>query len=127
MHRSLVIVASVLLFGLAGCVSSTPQYPGARGTIALKDDFFEPDGHSAKVGDVVTWKNQGRNAHTVTVQNPDGPKGDYLFNRELIKPGESVSYAFPEPRTYDVFCIYHSQGAQGNFSGGMVMKATVTG
>lgn len=127
MQRSLLIVASILLLGLAGCVSSTPQYPGASGTVALKDDFFEPIGYAAKVGDPVLWKNQGRNTHTVTVQNPDGSKGDYLYNRELIKPGESVSYAFPEPGTYDVFCTYHSQGAQRDFSGGMVMKATVTG
>lgn len=117
--------ALLLVAVISGCVDSQPNQPGDQADVDMKDNVYDPTTFDAVAGKPVTWINVGKAAHTVTVQDPDGGNGDYLYNEELIEPGESAEYAFPSPGTYDVFCIYHSQGAQGDFDGGMVMKVVV--
>lgn len=118
-----ILAASTLL--LAGCASKNTTGAGGSKPITMKDDFFEPVTYDAASGELVKWKNVGKGTHTVTVQKPGGGKGEYLYNKELIGPAGTAEFTFPGPGTYDVFCIYHSQGAAGDFSGGMVMKVVV--
>jgi plastocyanin len=113
-----------LILLLAGCVGTNPP-PAPEGVLIL-DDVFDPIRFHAVSGETVTWTSQGRGTHTVTVQDPNGDPGEWLYNEELIPPGGTAAFAFPNPGTYDVFCIYHSQGAAGDFSGGMVMTVVVT-
>ena len=115
----------LLLLSLAGCTTPRGDGDSKPGVIQAKDDVFSPAQFAASVGKDVEWKNVGKNFHTVTVQTPGAAPRTYVFDEE-IQPGESVTFSFPEPGTYDLFCRYHSQGAAGDFSGGMVMKVTAT-
>lgn len=91
----------------------------------MKDNIYDPATYETRANVLVTWKNVGQATHTVTVREPDGASGDRLYDKELIGPGGTAQFAFPHSGTYYVFCSYHSQGAAGDFSGGMVMKVVV--
>lgn len=51
-----------------------------------------------KVGDVVVWTNIGEQTHTVTSK-------DLQFNSDYILPGQSISYRFKKPGTYEYYSI----------------------
>jgi plastocyanin len=59
---------------------------------------YSPRSVTIKVGDTVTWKNSGDEAHTVTSQ-------DQLFDSRLLDPGKSYSYTFEAPGVYRYFCV----------------------
>jgi plastocyanin len=59
---------------------------------------FEPAVLSVPAGSTVTWRNQGRQAHSVTSQ-------DQLFDSKLLDTGKSWSYTFTTPGTYRYFCV----------------------
>lgn len=50
------------------------------------------------VGDVVVWTNIGEQTHTVTSK-------DLIFNSDYILPGQSISYRFKKPGTYEYYSI----------------------
>lgn len=117
----LCLAALLPLVSLAGC-NSAPVDPSL---VKARDDFFEPATFALVAGATVTWKATERNAHTVTVQEPNAPPGTYLYDK-VLNPGDSTNFAFTTSGTYDVFCRYHSSGAHGDFASGMVMKVTVS-
>jgi plastocyanin len=59
---------------------------------------FSPAVVSVPAGSTVTWRNLGRQAHSVTSQ-------DQLFDSRLLDPGKTWSYTFTTPGTYRYFCV----------------------
>jgi alcohol dehydrogenase (cytochrome c) len=51
-------------------------------------------------GTTVTWTNQGPTAHTATSDNG-------VWDSGLLQKGQSFSYTFNTPGTYDYFCVPH--------------------
>ena len=79
---------------------------------------YNPADVTVPVGTTVTWINQDAVGHTVTEGVPNSPKpanlqvfdssGEALTGRvALIGPGQSWSYTFTTPGTYEYYCIVH--------------------
>ena len=61
---------------------------------------FGPDNISVPVGTSVTWTNQGDVQHTASSDSG-------LFDSGLLSNGDSFSYTFSSPGTYNYFCTPH--------------------
>lgn len=66
-------------------------------SVAVKDDFFEPEKTTIAVGDSVTWTWEGTNPHNVS---SDG------FNSKIQTEG-TYSFSFDEAGTIDYICTVH--------------------
>ncbi len=79
--------------------------------------WYDPPQINVIVGDIVTWYNDDREAHTVTsgqgsgrfgwMDNKDLGTPDGLFDSGRFLPGESWSYKFEESGTFTYFCVIH--------------------
>lgn len=76
------------------------------------DDFFRPKDITVTVGTLVNWVNIGQKKHTVT--------NDTLFDSDLLV-GQTFSYTFDKPGTYQYYCVVHSESP----TEGMVGTVTV--
>ena len=92
--------------GAAACSKST-----GTGTVtaAIKDFEFDPATVTAKVGDVITWTNNGPTGHTVTVDNQTG------CDTGTLTAGSTGSLTFTQAGSYPFHCSIHSS-----------MKGTIT-
>jgi plastocyanin len=90
----------------SGTESSSPKTVN----VAIKDYAYDPAQLTVNVGDTVVWTNEDSAPHTVTVS--DGPE---KFNSPNLNKGDSFSYTFTKPGTYNYYCAVHPD-----------MKAAVT-
>lgn len=74
--------------------------------VSIKDFSYEPEVITIKVGDSITWTNDG--AYPRSATSTDN------FDSGIIAPGESYTHAFTEAGTYEYFALSH-----------MAMKGTV--
>jgi plastocyanin len=83
-------------------------------TVRMEDNFFDPAQITVEPGTTVTWVQSGNNPHTTTSY-------DGLWDSGLLPggSGQTFSFTFEEPGTYDYFCIPHEDL-------GMVGTVTVT-
>lgn len=133
-RRSTVAAAGLLIVAMAACGSDKPaatatkapaaqpatapvatKTPAATGgkVSAMIVDFKHAD-ITAKVGDTITWTNNGSASHTVTAGMP-GSVGSVKSG--TISPGATFSHTVKKPGEFDYFCEFHSS---------MVAKVTVT-
>jgi plastocyanin len=83
---------------------------------------YEPSTLTVAVGEKVSWRNAGSEAHTVTAYDDGMPAGADFWATGgapsekaarddiaagLLKEGESFEMSFDEPGTYRYFCIPH--------------------
>jgi plastocyanin len=76
--------------------SSTPQ----MWKVAIEDFYFEPADAAIQPGDTIMWVNEGNTPHTVT-------SDDGQFDSEVLNPGESFMFTFPEAGTFSYHCEIH--------------------
>lgn len=79
-----------------------PQTPPTSGgtQITIQNLTYQPATLQVRVGTTVTWTNQDNVAHSVTFRN--GMKDSGLFSQ-----GQSFSYTFNTPGTYQYYCTIH--------------------
>jgi plastocyanin len=84
-------------------------------TVRMEDNFFDPANITVEPGTTVTWVQSGNNPHTTTSY-------DGLWDSGMLPggSGQTFSFTFDEPGTYDYFCIPHENL-------GMVGTVTVSG
>ena len=84
-------------------------------TVRMEDNFFDPANITVEPGTTVTWVQSGNNPHTTTSY-------DGLWDSGLLPggSGQTFSFTFDEPGTFDYFCIPHE-------SLGMIGSVTVSG
>jgi len=114
------VLALALLAGCGGSDSGDSDAPSAKAgdtkvqsgdvAVEIKGFDFDPADLTVKAGSKVTWTNEDSATHTVT--SKEGPAE---FDSKSKKKGDSFSFTFEEPGTYEYICNIHSQ-----------MKATVT-
>lgn len=73
-------------------------------TAQIDDFFFDPTILKVSVGTTVTWTNEGAAVHTVTSAE-DSPNGG--LDSGNLRGGETYSFTFEEPGTYNYFCVPH--------------------
>lgn len=83
---------------------------GDKVTVMVIDTAFEPSPLTVKTGTEVTWKQIGDQPHSVT--SVDGtfdssPKCRPLESERCDFEGDTYSFTFDEPGTYDYYCRIH--------------------
>jgi plastocyanin len=79
--------------------------PAATAQVAMKDISFQPKQITVAVGTTVVWTNEDPTSHTVTSGTRGNPSG--LFDSGDVAPGQTFSFTFNEPGTYDYYCKIH--------------------
>ncbi len=75
--------------------------PASSGTqITIQNFAYQPATLQVRVGTTLTWTNQDNVVHSVTFKN--GMKDSGLLSR-----GQSFSYTFNTPGTYQYYCTVH--------------------
>lgn len=102
---------------------------GADVQVKAKDLYFTPSLRTITVGDTVTWRNDGEQAHTVT-SFADAPSqfgqqftdvcddGNPLTDEQCIEPGATFSVTFTTAGIYDYRCRPHGNEEAKPTSGG---------
>jgi len=90
--------------------------------VAIEDFYFEPADAAIQPGDTIMWVNEGNTPHTVT-------SDDGQFDSEVLNPGESFMFTFPEAGTFSYHCEIHPSmtgsvtvGAAAGGGGGTPME-----
>ena len=68
--------------------------------VSIEDFYFEPADVAIQPRDTVMWVNEGNTPHTVT-------SDDGQFDSEVLNPGESFMFTFPESGTFSYHCEIH--------------------
>ncbi len=83
------------------------QSPAQQGTpvtgithLAIQNFAYQPANIQVRVGTTVTWTNQNNVPHSVTFKNG-------LKDSGLLSQGQSFSYTFNTPGTYQYYCTVH--------------------
>ena len=83
------------------------QSPGQQGTpvtgvtdLTIQNLAYRPANIQVRVGTTVTWTNQDNVPHSVTFKNGMKDSG-------LLSQGQSFSYTFNTPGTYQYYCTVH--------------------
>lgn len=78
--------------------SASPQ--GEDAAVGITDFAFDPSRIEVQSGTKVTWSNGDPAPHTVTSLSEE-------FDSDMLDEGESFSFTFEEPGTYDYRCNVH--------------------
>jgi nitrite reductase (NO-forming) len=98
--------------------NSSPSAASNATTVFIVNFAYSPADITVPVGTTVTWINQDSAGHSVTEGDPNSPKpanlrvfdssGQVVTGKvSLMGPGESWSYTFTTPGTYEYYCIVH--------------------
>ncbi|MFO7918742.1 MAG: plastocyanin/azurin family copper-binding protein [Anaerolineae bacterium] len=82
-----------------------PPAEGEDVEVVMRNTAFEPEEITVAPGTTVTWTNEDSFAHTVTAGTRGDPTG--MFDED-VSGGDTFSFTFEEPGTYDYFCRPHS-------------------
>ena len=113
-----VVALGALLVAFA---ADTSPVRAATHTIEMRDNSFTPRELTVAVGDTVTWTNAGQAIHDA-VDVTSGEDAPAAFDSGNILAGESFTFTFTEPGTYEYRCTFHSGQSWGV---GMVGVITV--
>jgi plastocyanin len=131
-RRFLAAAGAAASTSLAGC---TALGSGDDFDVGMTAVAFDPAEVTVSAGETVVWRNTSSRMHTVTAYEsllPDGAaffassgKADEAAARAEwrdapIRSGDSYSYTFDTPGTYEYFCIPHEKA-------GMVGTVVVEG
>ena len=79
---------------------------GEGSSVTVENFSYDPASASVGVGGFVTWTNNDNFSHTVRLLDSD--------DVQLMRPGESVTHAFPAPGLYRYDCSLHPKDMQGS-------------
>lgn len=130
------IVSAILLLALAACSSPAPATPqptathsehpseaaaptqaaaASGATVSIANFAFGPDSLTISAGTTVTWHNNEDAPHTVTAD-------DGSFSSSTLSQGDSFSFTFDTPGTYDYHCQFHGGAGHSGMSGTIVVE-----
>lgn len=92
--------AEVAADTLQNLVAATESVTAKDFSIDIVDFTYSPANIEVSPGTEITWTNMDQVAHTVT--------GDD-FSSSSLKAGESFSYTFDLPGSYEYYCAFHPQ------------------
>ena len=90
-------ISACLFFG-----GATMAAPPTGAAITIQNYKFFPEALTIKAGTTVTWTNKDEDPHTVMSLTGE-PRSDALDT------GQTFSYAFTKPGTYQIMCTLHPQ------------------
>jgi plastocyanin len=101
LRRLLAIGLGALVLSMPGlgCGSSSNESKRSGTDVAVADFSFTPKLINVKVGQTVTWTNEGQVAHTV--------KGPGFFSLRALDHGQKYSHRFSRPGHFNYLCTLH--------------------
>lgn len=93
--RALLAMMALLLAGPAAALAQTES-----AQVEIRAHGFSTPSVTVRPGTTVTWINQDDDAHTVTSTSN-------AFRSPGLDTGETFSYTFTQPGTYEYFCTLH--------------------
>ena len=92
--------------GMHGGGSSPSGQPVSGTTdVVMKDIAFKPANLQVPLGSTVTWTNQDSVPHDVRSKSGE-PE---VLRSDLLQQGDTYSYTFNQPGTYEYYCSVHPQ------------------
>ncbi|NGY61938.1 cupredoxin family copper-binding protein [Lentzea sp. NEAU-D13] len=93
-------LASAVLAAFAVLIlfSTAPATGAETHSIPIAQHQYQPASMTVRVGDVVTWTNQDQAPHDVAAGT---------FRSPMLSTGQSWSYTFTQPGTFDYVCSIH--------------------
>lgn len=90
-----------------GGSSAAPVVPvaaitGASHSVQIVNFAYAPQAITVTAGDSITWTNQDEAPHTVTTSS-----GPQAINSPNLSKGQSFTYTFTVPGTYNYYCAVH--------------------
>src|SRR5437588_3480458 len=115
MRKTATVALVALLFGLFAALPAGRRVSAedAAASVSIKDFEFQPQQITVKAGTTVTWKNDGKTAHTVTAD-------DGSFESPTLGAGKTFSQKFTKAGTYRYYCSFHG-GKDGDGMSGTVV------
>lgn len=97
-----------LLLALSACAGPAPAAgPATTDRVDMPRSYlFRPAGITVAPGTAVTWTNSDQFSHTVRLIGTGEVIG-------MAKPGETLTYTFARPGTYEYDCSLHPQNMKG--------------
>jgi plastocyanin len=84
-------------------------------TISVTEFQFDPDPAPVKVGQVVTWQNDGSAKHQVS-EDPASAGSSQPFESPLISSGQNYQYQFNTEGTFNYICRIHPEKMKGSIT-----------
>lgn len=84
----------------------TVTIPDGAAVISDGQVYYDPENIEVDAGTTVQWENQDTLPHTATSGTPDSG-ADGAFDSDALLAGDSFSFTFSEPGTYEYYCTYH--------------------
>ena len=105
LRPALAILLAALL--AAACQAAEPSVPVATNQVDLPRSYrFAPENITVPVDTTVTWTNNDNFTHSVRLLE----SGEV----QMMKPGESVTHAFPGAGLFRYDCSLHPNDMQGS-------------
>lgn len=99
----------------AAAPGSVVQQTTGDVTVNATDSLvFDPENATAKVGQVVVWKNTGQIAHTVTFDASVDPNGE--ISTSSLTGGGTFAVKFTKAGTYNYVCTIHAPNMKGTLT-----------
>ncbi|ONI82223.1 hypothetical protein ALI22I_39510 [Saccharothrix sp. ALI-22-I] len=101
--RALLAAAFLLLLALPPASAQAVAAAGAQGhQIPIAQYAYQPAEMTMRVGETVTWINQDTAPHDVVTTS-----GPAVLKSPLLEQGQSWSFTFTVPGTYQYYCSVH--------------------
>jgi amicyanin len=95
-----VLLAAPLALALAAGVAGTSSALAADLAIKIDNFTFTPDSAEIAIGTTVTWTNEDDIPHAIA-------EVEKRFKSKAMDTGDSYSFTFTAPGTYEYFCSLH--------------------
>lgn len=106
----LIIAVLTLLLPLTLSVVSQQQvfkqYAATNHQVTIQNYTMNPTNLTVKVGDTVTWTNQDEDLH-------DAHSNQEVFRSPMLSKGQSWSFTFNQPGTFEYYCTPHKGSMKG--------------
>ncbi|MBI5044534.1 MAG: cupredoxin domain-containing protein [Candidatus Levybacteria bacterium] len=86
-----------MMYETANTITSEDQR-----VVSMNDSMFTPESLTVKVGESVTWRNDGMTDHNIV-------SDDDVFTTGVLAKGEEGSYTFTKEGTYSYHCSIHPE------------------
>jgi plastocyanin len=117
MTRRMALLAFAALAVSAALRAGAAPLAAAPQNVGLVDFQFVPETIFVKLGDAVSWKNNGMFAHTVTA-------ADGSFDSGNLDPGQSFLQTFGQAGVFLYYCKYHGTKTGQGMHGTVVVVDT---
>lgn len=95
--------------------TQAPADEGGGATVTIANFSFGPGTLTVKAGTTVTWRNNEDAPHTVTAD-------DGSFGSNTLGQGDTFSFTFDTPGTYDYYCQFHGGAGHAGMSGTIIVE-----